>query len=140
MGKGIVSYDTAKHWFREFKEGNFDLEDKTHPGRPVEVDLKVLKELIEDDPRLTARNLAEELGCSHVAVEKHLHELGKSWKYGAWIPHELNDNHLKKRVDACMELLTSHRNTEWLRNLITGDEKWVLYINYPHHRQWLSKH
>ena len=39
-----------------------------------------------------------------------------------------------------MELLTSHRNTEWFRNLITGDEKWVLYINYPHHRQWLGKH
>ena len=37
-----------------------------------------------------------------------------------------------------MDLMTSHRNYQWLRNLITGDEKWVLYINYKHRRQWLS--
>ena len=37
-----------------------------------------------------------------------------------------------------MELMTSHRNYQWLHNLITGDEKWVLYINYEYHRQWLS--
>ena len=37
-----------------------------------------------------------------------------------------------------MELMTSHRNYQWLRNLITGDEKWVLYINYTHKRQRLS--
>jgi hypothetical protein len=30
---------------------------------------------------------------------------------------------------ACIDLMTSHRNDQWLRNLITGDEKWVLYIN-----------
>jgi hypothetical protein len=37
-----------------------------------------------------------------------------------------------------MDLLSSHRNYEWLRNLITGDEKWVLYINYTRKHQWLS--
>ncbi|CAF4264902.1 unnamed protein product [Rotaria magnacalcarata] len=34
--------------------------------------------------------------------------------------------------------MTSHRNYQWLRNLITGEEKWVLYINYTHRRQWIS--
>ncbi len=37
-----------------------------------------------------------------------------------------------------VDLMTSHRNYQWLRNLITGDEKWVLYINCTHRRQWLS--
>ena len=37
-----------------------------------------------------------------------------------------------------MELMTSHRNYQWLHNLVTGDEKWVLYINYGYHRQWLG--
>ena len=37
-----------------------------------------------------------------------------------------------------MDLTTSHRNYEWLRNLITGDEKWVLYVNHTRRRQWLS--
>ena len=34
--------------------------------------------------------------------------------------------------------MTSHRNYQWLHNLVTGDEKWVLYINYEYHLQWLS--
>jgi histone-lysine N-methyltransferase SETMAR len=71
-------------------------------------------------------------------VKKHLNELGKTWKYGVWIPHELSPYQLQYRVDACMNLITSHRNYQWLRNLITGDEKWVLYISYTHRRQWLS--
>jgi hypothetical protein len=37
-----------------------------------------------------------------------------------------------------MDLVTSHRNHEWLRNLITDDDKWVLYINYARRHQWLS--
>ena len=37
-----------------------------------------------------------------------------------------------------MDLLTSHRNYEWLRNLVTGDEKWPLYINYAGKCQWFS--
>ena len=45
---------------------------------------------------------------------------------------------LQYRLDVCMDLLTSHRNDEWLRNLITGDEKWVLYINHTRNHQWLS--
>ncbi len=40
-----------------------------------------LKQLIEEDPRLTTRCLAEQLGCSHTTVEKHLKELGKTWKH-----------------------------------------------------------
>ena len=45
---------------------------------------------------------------------------------------------LQQRVDACMELITSHRNYQWPHNLVTGDEKWVLYINYGSHGQWVS--
>jgi [histone H3]-lysine36 N-dimethyltransferase SETMAR len=71
-------------------------------------------------------------------VEKHLIQLGKVWRYGVWIPHELSPHQFQHRIDACMDLITYHRNHEWLRNLITGDEKGVLCINYAHRRQWLS--
>ena len=43
------------------------------------------------------------------------------------MPHELSPHQLQYRVDASMDLSTSHHNYQWLRNLITGDEKWVLY-------------
>jgi histone-lysine N-methyltransferase SETMAR len=138
MGEGVLSYETARRWFARFKEGDFKLEDESHPGRPVEVDLESLRRLIEEEPRLTTRSLAEQLNCSHTSVERYLHDLGKTWKYGMWIPHELNRHQLERRVDACVQLLTSHRNHEWLRNLITGDEKWVTYVNHTRKRQWLG--
>ena len=34
--------------------------------------------------------------------------------------------------------MTSHRNYQWLYNLITSDEKWVLYVNHTRKRQWLG--
>ena len=138
MGKGALSIRTAQHWFNRFKNDNFELNDLPRAGRPLEVDIDVLKQLIEEDPRLTTRCLAERLGCSHTTVETHLGELGKTWKYGVWIPHELSALQLQHRVDACMELMTSHRNYQWLHNLITGDEKWVLYVNHTRKRQWLG--
>ena len=138
MGEGALSYDTAKRWFARFKKGNFKLNDVPHPRRPPKINLEVLKILIEEEPRSTVRYLTEQLGCSHTAVEKHLHDLGKAWKYGAWVPHELTPYQLQRRVHTCMELLTSHRNYEWLGNLITGDEKWVMYVNHTRKRQWLG--
>ena len=82
MGKDVLSTRTAQHWFNRFKNGNFELDDLPHSRRPLELDMDVLKQLIEEDPRLTTRCLAERLGCSHTTVETHLGELGKTWKYG----------------------------------------------------------
>ncbi len=70
------------------------LDDLPHTGRPLQVDMNVLKQLIEEDPRLTTRSLAERLGCSHITVETYLGELGKTWKYGVWISHELSSHQL----------------------------------------------
>ncbi len=48
MGGGVISYDTAKHWFKRFKEGNFELDDAPHPRRLPEANLKILRQLIEE--------------------------------------------------------------------------------------------
>ena len=71
-------------------------------------------------------------------METHLGELGRTWKYGVWIPQELSPHQLQLRVDTCMALITSHHNYQWLHNLITGDEKWVLYVNRTRKHQWLE--
>ena len=86
------------------------MDDSSRSGRPIEVDLDRLKQLIEDDHRLTARCLAEQLGCSHTTVETYLNELGKTWKCQVWIPYELSAYRLQHRSAVCMDLLTSYRN------------------------------
>ncbi|CAF1255520.1 unnamed protein product [Didymodactylos carnosus] len=110
MRFGVLSTRTAQHWFDRFRNGNYELDDQPRCRRPIEVDLGLLKQQIEQDPRLTTRYLAELLGCSHATVEKHLADLGKSWKYGVRIPHELSPYQLQSRVETRMDLLTSHRN------------------------------
>ena len=59
MGEDTLSIRTARHWFNRFKSGKFELNDLRHSGRPLEVDVDVSKQLIEEDPRLTTRCLAE---------------------------------------------------------------------------------
>ena len=88
MGKDTLSIRIAQYWFNRLKSGNFELNDSRHSGTSLEVNVDVLKQLTEEDPRLTTRCLAERLGCSHTTVETHLRELDKMWKYGVWIPHE----------------------------------------------------
>ena len=102
MGQNTLSIDTAQHWFNQFKSDNFELNDSRHSDRPVEVDVDFLKQLIEEDPRLTTCCLAERLGCFHAAVETYLSELGRIWKYGVWILYESSPNQLQFRVDTCM--------------------------------------
>ena len=58
MGEDTLSIDTAQHWLNQFKSGNFELNDSRHSGRPLEVDVDILKQLIEESPRLTRRCLA----------------------------------------------------------------------------------
>ncbi|CAF1511105.1 unnamed protein product [Adineta ricciae] len=138
MDQSLVSTRTAQRWFNHLKNGDLELDDLPRSGRLMELDMDLLKQLIEEDPRSTLRGLAEQLECSHTTVEKHLKELGKTWKYGVWISHELSSHQLQQKIDTCMDLITSHRNYQWLSNLITGDEKWVLYVNYTRRRQRLS--
>ena len=59
MGEHMLSICTAQHRFNRFKSSNFELNDSRHSRRPLEVDVDVLKQLIEEDPRLTRRCLAE---------------------------------------------------------------------------------
>ena len=59
IGKDTLSIRTAQHCFNRFKSDNFELNDSRHSGRPLEVDVDVLKQLIEEDLTLTTRCLAE---------------------------------------------------------------------------------
>ena len=74
MGRDIIFTPTAQRWFNRFNNGNYELDNSSRLGRPVEVDFDRLKPLIEDDPRLTTRCLAEQLRYSHTTVEIYLNE------------------------------------------------------------------
>jgi histone-lysine N-methyltransferase SETMAR len=122
----------------KFRSGDRSLKDEARSGRPSEFDEAELQRLLEENPRQTTRALAEHLHCSHSTVEDHLRRLGKVQKLGVWVPHELSAVNRLCRETTCSALLSRLDKEPFLDRIITGDEKWVLYVNVTRKRQWLD--
>ena len=45
------SIQTCQRWFKQFESGNFTLEDSLQSGKPSSVSLKVLKGVVEENPK-----------------------------------------------------------------------------------------
>ena len=137
IGLKAITNVTVSFWYKRFMGKDYELLDEPRSGRPPEIDLDRLQELLKSDPRYTTRCLASELGCSHTAIYYHLTRLGFQSLLGFWIPHDLTANQKTQRLDICMSLLSKKRHFGWLDDVITGDEKWVLYVNNTRKSQWL---
>ena len=56
-------------------------------------------------------------------IERHIQRLGVVKKLDIWIPHELKEIHLTKRINACDLHLKRNAFDPFLKRIITGDEK-----------------
>ena len=139
IGLGSLSHVTASRWFLRFDEKDYSLSDEVKSGHQTIVDDDELKALIKSDPRQTTRCLASKLQCSHVTIASHLNQLGYRYLHTIWIPHTLSLDLASQRMDMCYDLINKKRNFQWLDNLVTGDEKWVMYVNIAHKKQWLER-
>lgn len=139
FGEATPSIGTIDNWFKKFRSGDFSIEDEPRTGRPSELDNNALLLHIRDNPRSNVRQIAEEFQCHYSTVDQHLGALGFTKQLGRWIPHRLTEDQLENRVTICNSLLSRKRNFEWLRELVTGDEKWVLYFNQTRQGQWIMR-
>lgn len=139
LGPDAISDRTCVKWFQRFRNGDFHLDDRLRSGHPPTVDPESVKKLVEGDPRQSSRCMAATLGCSHITVLNHLHTHGKVLKLGCWVPHALTQHDRDQRCEACTLLLSKQRRFDWLDQVITGDEKWVLYVNHTRKKKWVDK-
>jgi hypothetical protein len=65
----------ANCWFERFRNKDYSLEDEQRSGRPSEIDLSELKQVIESDPNLSQRDVASKLGCTQAAIQYQLKQL-----------------------------------------------------------------
>lgn len=142
-GKNAMDVRTAQRWFGKFKSGHFHLEDGPRSGRPVEFDEDHLQLLLKEDGRQTTRELAERMGSNAITISRHLASMGKVQRLGAWVPHELNERQREKRLTVAAQHLARHRGTRghkerFLYRIVTGDEKWCLYVNLRQRKEWMS--
>lgn len=134
----VISVRKCQEWFTKFRSDNFDLKDIPRSGRPSELDNDALTSVVESDPRLTSRELAEKFKCDQSTIIRHLHQIGKSNKAGIWVPHQLSHENLLQRISICTSLLAREKSNSFLNRIVTGDEKCVLYVNAERKNQWLS--
>ena len=143
INKAAINIRQAQEWFARFRSGDFNLNDHERSGRPSTTDDALLEELINSDPRLTTEqiqilNRTNTLGCSATTVKTHLHMIGKSYKAGVWVPHELTEKNKAVRQSVCQALILKNNSDPFLQRIVTGDEKWIQYHNPKRQKQLLN--
>ena len=69
--------------------------------------------------------------------------MGFTQKLGGWVPHELTQKQKDKRLSIAAQNLARHQGTHghrqrFLYRIVTGDEKWCLYVNMKQRKEWVS--
>ena len=85
------------------------------------------------------QEIADILKISKSSVENHLHQLGYMNSFDVWVPHKLSKKNLLDRISACDSLLKRNENVPFLKQIVMGSEKWILYNNVEWKRSWASE-
>jgi len=128
-GDYTPSISTCEYWFRRYKKGDFDTEDKERPGQPKKFEDEKVEALLDQDPSQTQEELAESLNVDRSTISRRLKVIGMIQKQGNWVPYELNPRDVERRKMTCELLLQRHRRKSFLHRIVTGDEKWIRYDN-----------
>lgn len=137
-GDNALSKTTCKDWFRRFKAGDFDVEDKERPGLPKKFEDIELQELLNENAAQTQQQLAEQLGVSQATISDRLKAMGKIQKEGKWVPHELNERQQENRKIISEMLLARYERKSFLHRIVTGDEKWIFFENPKRKKSWVD--
>ena len=129
----------SQNRFAKFRSGNFSLENAQRSDRSVEVDEIHIKAIIDSDRHSTTREIAEKPDVSHTCTEERLKQFGYVKKFDLWVPHQPKEIHLTQRISICDSLLKRNEVDPFLKQLITGDQKWIVYNNVNGKRSWMME-
>ena len=108
-------------------------------GRPVEVDSDEIETLIENNQHYATWEIADMLKIYKSSVENHLHKLGYVNRFDVWVPHKLSKKNLLDHNSPCVSLLKRNEKVLFLKQIVIGDEKWILYNNVEWKRSWSKR-
>lgn len=137
LGESTVSHTTVGRWFQRFAAGNISLMDDDRSGRPIEMEDGELLDYLRNHSNASTREMGQALGRSNSTIHDRLLALGYRRVLSRWIPHQLSASNRAARVSICQSLLLRLEQENFLANLVTGDESWVLYKNVTRTAHWL---
>ena len=139
-----VDRATVSRWAiraRKSVPGKLNNSDELRPERTISVSDEThrtrIDELIQSDRRITQSVIAETLGISKERVSFVIQQLGYRKICARWVPRQFTDEHKRKRLEACTQLLDRYRvqGEFFLFNIVTGDESWVNHYDPEDKRQ-----
>jgi len=120
----------------QFKRGDFSTCDAPRPGRPKTATtpevIDQIHALIVEDPRISAKSIAEQLSISRERVGSIIHEDLDMRKLSAkWVPKYLKADQKRQRCQSSEQLLEFFRHDpdDFLSRLVTMDETWLYHYD-----------
>lgn len=115
-GDDILSEQACREWFRRFRSGELDFEDKQRAGPSKKFEDAELQALLDQDDAQTEEQISVALNVDQSTISRRLHELGKIQKATRWAPRELNDRQKEKRKTTCEILLQRQSHSNFLHH------------------------
>ena len=125
----------CQKWLVKFHVGDFSQDNAPWLDRPVEVDSDQVKTLTENSQHYTMQGIVDILKISKSSIENHLYQLGYIHRFYIWVRHKLSKN-LLNHISAYDSLLKHNEDIPLLKQIVTGNEKWLLGNNVQWNRSW----
>ena len=130
-GDDTMSRTRLFEWHRRFKEGREEVEDDHRSGRlyasRIDENVKLVRQRVRSDRRLTVRAIADELGMNSERVWRIITEdLGMREICARMLPRLLNEGQKQRRVQVCQDILEQLEiEPNLLKRVVTGDKSWI---------------
>jgi len=133
-----LSANTCERWFARFLSGEFNLQNALRFGQSNAANDNQLLAAVKSDRHLTTREIAERFGI-HIIMRT-------DWKNLTWwkrlMSHEMIEKNIMDRNLVCESLLKKNflDPRPFLKRIVTGNEKWVVYNIKQQKSWWTSFH
>jgi hypothetical protein len=138
-GRDALKYSTVSKWRLRFLDGSEDLFDLARSGRLPRSDLATpIQQLLQQFPFISCKVLCHKLKIGKATCLRVLHDDLHLEKFNLrYIPHSLEDDQKRSRVELSeelLEILQQDRQNNF-EHILTGDESWF-FLQYFHHSCW----
>ena len=143
-GPDCLDVSNVRRWVRRCQDegvGSVDLNDKPRSGRPLTATddwhKDKVDEMIQENRRITQREISEELHISQERVGSIITSLNYRKVCARWVPRMLTAEMKKSRQETCRQNLArfSAEGDEFLHNIVTADETWIHHYDPETKRQ-----
>lgn len=133
-GDDCLPQAQAYDWFSSFLDGRESIEDDLETNLPQSStncnnNIERVRQILSKDPNVTCRMLAEELGVCKDSIHVIFYEsLNKRKVCSRFVPNSLTEEQKQARILHAEDIIkTARSNSNFIKNIVTGDEMLCYY-------------